>query len=284
MDILSLYQGKTYKGSLSNESKSFLNPIHNYIKEEFSKGIPTIESSAIAYPELQTSMANIRSRIYENVSIKGFLFPILEEWNVDTNDVYVDLFRLRCVPNGFHTLECAKSVQYIHRDPWYANPQNQINLWLPITNVELGSGFSLYPSYFEKPISNNSSLFEYEHWKETGGFQTNTTHPRIGEKIFPQPLVEVNDPNPLSVYGDFGDYFIFASHHLHGTNDNTQGYSRFTLEVRFVIGEHTEQHLGPKNIDNESQGTTLFDMKHLLTGEILPSEVIQSYVNESALL
>ncbi|MCW7466801.1 hypothetical protein ND864_13870 [Leptospira levettii] len=284
MDILSLYEGNTYQGSLSNESKSFLNPIHNYINEEFSNGIPTLVSSEISYPELQSSMAKIRSRIYENVSIKGFLFPILEEWKVDTNDVYVDLFRLRCVPNGFHTLEGAKSVQYIHRDPWYANPQNQINLWIPITKVELGSGFSLYPSYFRKPIQNNSSLFQYEHWKKTGGFQTSMTHPRISEKVFPKPSLEVKDPNPLSVYGDFGDYFIFASHHLHGTNDNTQGCSRFSLEVRLVIGEHTKGHIGPKNVDNQSQGTTLYEMKHLMSGGILATEIIQSYVKGSALL
>lgn len=284
MDILSLYEGRTSFGTLSNESKAFLNPIHKYIREEFSSGDPTLLSSNISFETLQISMAKIRSRIYKNRSIKGFLVPILEEWNLDPKDIYVDLFRLRCVPNGFHLLEGAESVQYIHRDSWYANPENQINLWIPITKVELGSGFSLYPSYFKKPILNNSSLFLYDHWKETGGFQTSSTHPRLREKIFPKPLEKVSDPHPISVFGDFGDYFIFASHHLHGTSDNTQGYSRFSLEVRFVLGEHVKHHLGPKNWDNGSQGTTLYDMKQLETGAILPSEVIQSYVNQSALL
>ncbi|TGM33716.1 hypothetical protein [Leptospira biflexa] len=283
MDIQSLYEGKTTFGKLSKESKSYLYPIHKYIQDEFPKGNPSIVTSQIPYLQLQNSMFQIRNRIYQDQSIPKFLYPILEEWNVDLNDVYVDLLRLRCVPNGFHNLEGTESVQFLHRDPWYANPENQINIWIPITKVELGSGFSLYPSYFLNPVENNSHLFDYEHWNETGGFQTSSNHPKISEKIFPKPSVSISDPNPLSVSGDFGDYFIFASHHLHGTSDNTQGYSRFSLEVRFVIGEHIKHHLGPKNIDNASSGTTLYEMKQLITGEIMPTDLIQSYVKESAL-
>lgn len=284
MDIKSLYDGKTYFGNLCKESKSYLNTILQYIQDEFQAGDPCIITSQIPYLQLQNSMARIRSKIYENHSIPKFLFPILEEWNVDPNDVYLDLLRLRCVPNGFHLMQGAESVQYIHRDSWYANPENQINLWIPITKVELGSGFSLYPSYFKKSIQNNSSMFLYDHWLETGGFQTSATHPRIGEKIFPKPTEQVSDPNVLSVSGDFGDYFLFASHHLHGTNDNTQGYSRFSLEVRLVIGDHIKNHIGPINYDNGSKGSTLYEMKQLLEGKVLPIEVIQSYVKSSALL
>lgn len=283
MEINSLYEGKTHFGKLTKESKSYLTPIHKYIQYEFPSGDPCLLTSQIPYPQLQKGMAKIRSKIYENHSISKFLFPILDEWNLDPNDVYLDLLRLRCVPNGFHQLEGAESVQYIHRDPWYANPENQINLWLPITKVELGSGFSLYPFYFKNPIENNSHSFDYRHWMETGGFQTSYHHPKIGEKIFPKPSKPVSDPNPLSVAGDFGDYFIFASHHLHGTNDNTQGHSRFSLEVRLVIGEHIKNKIGPKNIDNGSKGTTLYEMKQLVTGEVLPTEVIESFVNQSGL-
>ncbi|TGL70697.1 hypothetical protein [Leptospira jelokensis] len=284
MEIISLYEGHTDFGKLSQRSKTNLNPIHQYIQDEFQTGDPCLLSSQMPFLQLQNVMAKIRHKIYENHSIANFLIPILEEWNVDPNDVYVDLFRLRCVPNGFHQMEGAESVQFLHRDPWYANPENQINLWLPITKVELGSGFSLYPSYFLNPVENNSHSFDYEHWIETGGFQTSSDHPKIGEKVFPKPTSPVSDPNPLSVAGDFGDYFIFASHHLHGTNDNSQGYSRFSLEVRFVIGEHIKNQIGPKNIDNASKGTTLYEMKNLVNGEVLPTDVIGSYVRQSVLL
>ncbi|XDD42136.1 hypothetical protein AB3N58_12630 [Leptospira sp. WS60.C2] len=283
MEIETLYSGTTVCGKLNQKSKSFLNPIHTYIKEEFSSGDPCLLSSQIPYDVLQVSMAKIRKRIYENQKIKGFLFPILEDLNLDPEDVYVDLFRLRCVPNEFHLKEEASSVQFLHRDPWYANPQNQINLWVPITKVELGAGFAVYPSYFAKPLENNSHLFDLHHWKETGGFQAYASHPRMSEKVFPRPVGNVQDPDVFSVSGDFGEYFIFSSQHLHGTENNTQGCSRFSLEVRFVVGEHVKKCLSPRNVDNRSKGTTLSEMTQLLSGHVLPDHIIQSYANQSAL-
>lgn len=283
MLLESLFAGETFSGRFPNVSYPFLNTIKQYINEEFSEGDPVVVSSQISYLELVRRMKQIRSRIYEDQSLKLYLFPLFESFGMDPNDVYVDLFRLRCVPNGFHTASGSESVLYIHRDPWYANPENQINLWIPITLVKPGAGFAIYPSYFSTPISNNSHLFDYSHWIETGGFQT-STHSRLAEKVFPKPDTFPNDPHRFSVSGDFGDYFLFSSHHLHGTEENNQGFSRFSLEIRLVLGEAIRNHKGPKNTDNHSTGTTLFDMKQIKTGEILSQDIIQNYVKTSAFL
>ncbi|PJZ44493.1 hypothetical protein [Leptospira brenneri] len=282
MLLESLFVGETFSGKFPNESYPFLNTIKQYINEEFSEGDPVIISSQIPYLALAERMKRIRTRIYQNLSLKNYLFPLFESWGMAPTDVYVDLFRLRCVPDGFHKNEGSLSVLYIHRDSWYANPENQINIWIPITTVRPGAGFILYPSYFDLPISNDSHLFDYSHWMETGGFQE-TTHSRLAEKIFPKPDFSPNDPKRFSVSGGFGDYFLFSSHHLHGTEENNQGFSRFSLEIRFVLGETIRNHRGPKNTDNGSTGTTLYDMPQIITGEKLPDEVIQSYVISSAL-
>ncbi|TGL88710.1 hypothetical protein EHQ68_08710 [Leptospira congkakensis] len=282
MLLESLFAGETFSGKFPKHSFPFLNTIKQYINEEFSEGDPIVVSSAIPYLDLVERMKQIRTRVYENSALKVSLFPLFESFGMDPNDIYVDLFRLRCVPSGFHNAVGSESVLYIHRDSWYANPENQINVWIPITLVKPGAGFILYPSYFQKAIPNNSNLFDYHHWMETGGFQT-TTHSRLAEKVFPRPDLIPEDPNRFSVFGDFGEYFLFSSHHLHGTEENNQGFSRFSLEIRLVLGEAIRNHLGPKNTDNCSTGSTLYDMKNLITGEILPNEVIQSYANASAL-
>lgn len=281
MLLESLFAGETFSGRFPNPSFLFLDTIKQYINEEFSEGNPVVISSQIPYFELVERMKQIRTRIYENHDLRFYLSPLFESFGMDPDDVYADLFRLRCVPNGFHTMSGSEAVLYIHRDPWYANPENQINLWIPITYVKPGAGFAIYPSYFTNAIANNSRLFDYSHWIETGGFQT-STHPRLAEKVFPKPDTFPKDPNRFSVSGNFGDYFLFSSHHLHGTEENHQGFSRFSLEIRFVLGEAIRNHRGPKNMDNHSTGTTLFDMKHLKTGEILSRDIIQSYVMSSA--
>ncbi|TGL39884.1 hypothetical protein [Leptospira perdikensis] len=282
MLLESLFAGETFSGRCPNESFPFLDTIKQYINEEFSEGDPVVVSSQISYFELVERMKQIRTRIYENQSLKLYLFPLFASFGMDSDDLYVDLFRLRCVPSGFHTASGSESVLYIHRDPWYANPENQINLWIPITLVKPGAGFALYPSYFSKAIPNNSHHFDYSHWTETGGFQA-SAHARLAEKVFPKPDFFPEDSKQFSVSGDFGDYFIFSSHHLHGTEENNQGFSRFSLEIRLVLGEAIRNNYGPKNTDNRSTGTTLYEMKHLVTGKPLPTTVIQNYANASVL-
>ncbi|MCW7482762.1 hypothetical protein [Leptospira kanakyensis] len=277
-----LFVGETLSGLFPDPSFPFLKTIKDYINEEFSEGDPVFVSSSIPYLDLASRMEKIRTRIYENLSLKTFLYPLFESSGMDPFDVYVDLFRLRCVPNGFHNQPGSESVLYIHRDSWYANPENQINIWIPITLVNPGAGFTLYPSYFQNPIPNNSHLFDYKHWLETGGFQA-TTHSRLAEKIFPKPNLKPMDPKQFSVSGDFGEYFLFSSHHLHGTEENNLGFSRFSMEIRFVLGSVIRNHFGPENTDNRSTGTTLYEMKNLIDGRILPSEVIQNYVNAAVL-
>lgn len=277
-DILN---GSIFKTSLPSSYHFFLNTILYKIHNYFPEGDPTVISSELEFYELNRRMNLLRKEIYADTEIPKLFIGILQYLKIPVANFYSDLFRLRCVPSFFHTNERAKSVSYLHRDPWYANPQCQLNFWIPLTSVKEGCGFGIYPGYFEKSITNDSDKFDYSHWLQTGGFQANS-HPRLSEKVFPKPIKGIKTEDEISLYGEFGDVLLFSSHHLHGTQNNTMSKSRFTLEIRFVLSDWILDGKGPKNVDNYSKGSTLFEMKNLLTNLPIENSVIWDYVTKSA--
>lgn len=271
--------GEIQKLTLPKSLFPFLDALHSKIKSAFPEGEPELISTGLPFLSLNKRMNDLRASVYADRNIKNKFIPILEYLEIPVDEFYSDLFRLRCVPSFFHKKEGSELVQYLHRDPWYANPQCQLNFWIPLSDVSPGSGFGIYPEYFQKPIQNNSYQFDYNHWLETGGFQANES-PKLQEKIFPKPDRFPDNSISESIYGSFGDVIVFSSHHLHGTQDNVMNRSRFSLEIRFVLKEWIQNKLGPKNLDNFSKGSTLGEMRQIQTDETLDENLIRDYVAE----
>ena len=49
-----------------------------------------------------------------------------------------------------------------HRDTWYSAPFCQINWWMPVYEVTADNCMALHPHYFEPPIKNGSSGYNYQ--------------------------------------------------------------------------------------------------------------------------
>lgn len=221
-------------------------------------------------------MIHLRSQVKDNIVVPTAFFPVWQELGLNPQEIYLDAIRIRCVPDRFQEIEEAGPVAFIHRDPWYANPQCQFNLWIPVYSVPKEAGFRIYPSYFDKPILNNSNRFDYKEWLDAGGFQS-TSKNSVVPQTFPSPQTNPIEPSPLDVFADEGEMFLFSSHHLHGTSPNTSGLARFSLEIRFVLESHLVDGLGPPKIDNQSKGSTLLHMCRLTDSKPVSDQLIKHY-------
>ncbi|TGN20991.1 hypothetical protein [Leptospira idonii] len=257
---------------------SFLSLIQSLVQSSFPEGDPRIISNQLLYEDLSLRMFSLRNRIKEGEDVAEAFFPVWREVGFDPEEIYLDAIRIRCVQNGFQEIEAAKPSAFIHRDPWYANPQCQLNFWIPVYDVMFGSGFRIYPTYFDQAIANDSNLFDYENWIKQGGFQS-LRNQEEGKKIFPSSESIPEEMQPYDVYGNSGELFCFASHHLHGTSPNHSGLARFSLEVRFVLESHLEERLGPDKLDNFSKGNTLRHM-YKLNGKKPVSDVLIKHYEE----
>jgi len=260
----------------------FLENIKSQLESFFPEGDPRLVVGTLSSDALLTRMKQIRDQIMLSQESTELLCPVWQELGFSLEDLYFDAIRIRCVPDRYHENPEAISVSYIHRDPWYANPQCQLNLWIPIYDVKKDAGFRIYPKYFTNPIPNNSNLFDYNEWMEMGGFQANQT-PVGKTRIFPSPKIEPMDNSTIDVFGESGELTLFSSHHLHGTSANVSGIARFSLEVRFVCYSHLEQKKGPLKLDNQSIGSTLIDMKSVKADKKIPLSLIQEYEDFFAL-
>jgi hypothetical protein len=172
-----------------------------------------------------------------------------------------DPLRLRCSLHGRHEGPGTETAYAIHRDTWYANPQCQINFWIPLHDVTEEQTFTFFPHHFNAPIRNTSSAFSYDDWITKRGWQSSKANVAVA---FPLVLEE---PTPGQAFkAKSGDIIVFSASQLHQTIRNDSGITRFSLDFRAVhLGDHG-QGLGAPNVDNGSRPDALRD--YLFPGNV----------------
>ena len=177
----------------------------------------------------------------------------LAELGISAEEFAIDRFRLRGVTPGSQHIEAARAAFYAHRDTWFANPQAQINLWMPLHEVGPENSFGFYPEWFERPAENHSEQFDYDEFLGRGGFQSPQTR-----AIHPHWLIpELPESQPVSLQA--GRLLLFSAAHLHATRPNLSDQTRFSIDLRLVHRGDHQAGRGAPNVDNRCRGCALAD-------------------------
>lgn len=160
-----------------------------------------------------------------------------------------DVVRLRAVTPRMHTLERARAAFAVHRDTWYANPQAQLNVWLPLFDLEASQSFAFYPDRMTEAIENDSGSFDFDEFTAIAGFQGRSG----GRAVYPRAL-ETSSLVAHRFRMCQGQALVFSASHLHGTAPNTSAHTRWSLDVRLVHREDMTEGRGAANVDNQSTG------------------------------
>lgn len=166
--------------------------------------------------------------------------------------------RLRAVTPWGHTIAEAAPAYFPHRDTWFANPAAQVNLWLALHDVAPAQAMVFWPDAFGRVVDNDSAGFDRGSFDQVGGFQAGRGLPQHHPR--PRSLNGVESiGRPLRA----GEAMAFSAAHLHGTQPNTTGETRFSLEVRVVVDEDVTLGRSAPDPDNRSTGSTLSAMRVL---------------------
>tara|TARA_R110002126_G_scaffold279836_1_gene426938 strand:- start:94318 stop:95130 length:813 start_codon:yes stop_codon:yes gene_type:complete len=171
-----------------------------------------------------------------------------------------DVLRLRCSAHNGHLNSAAAHSYAAHRDTWFANPQAQINFWLPLTDVTPQQGFRFYRRYFDRAINNNSDAFDYDDFAQNVGFQSKTQSPA---NAYPTNQDAISNDLGHSFSCNAGDLLIFSAAHLHQPEANATGRTRFSVDFRVVDRDDHSVGRGAPNLDNRSVGSAMQDYMHL---------------------
>lgn len=105
-----------------------------------------------------------------------------------------------------------------HRDSWFSQAVNVVNLWIAVGHVAKENGLLLYPDQYGKPLDAVEGRLSKRHALEA-------------------PLRCVLEP---------GDVLIFHGEHLHSSALNLTNRTRVVLSFRFTVGQPRFAHYGER--------------------------------------
>jgi hypothetical protein len=206
--------------------------------------------------EFYARIGKVRKRLACEELYRKRLFQLLSHHGFTQGEHAVDPVRLRAVTHLGHENPKAAPAYTAHRDSWYANPQAQINWWIPLHAVTEADSFAFYHDLFDKPVPNNSADFDYDEWMANIGWQSTSGKPAV----YPSAQEGSFDPaKGVAFCCGAGDIILFSAAHLHQTMKNASGLTRFSIDFRTVhLGDHSSGK-GAANVDNQSTGDALKD-------------------------
>ena len=157
---------------------------------------------------------------------------MLSDLGCDLERTYFDVPRLRTMAHG-EFMKVGLALQFHpHRDTWFSAPYAQLNWWLPVYEIESDNSMAFHPRYFDVPVENSSSIYDYDVWTRTGRQQAaqqvkkETRAARAAEDLELDPQVRVVTP--------VGGVLLFSAAQLHSTVPNTTERTRFSIDFRTV--------------------------------------------------
>ncbi len=243
------------------ESLSLVNKIQRLIRLEFEiENIRCIHLHADP-DHFFKKIGFLRRKIYLDDSYHAMTFELFEALGFKKNNIAFDPFRLRAITPFGYLNPAAAPIYYPHRDTWYAHPQSLMVLWIPLHDVEEEETFVFYPDYFDKPVANNSEVFDYDQWVKDGPeLKIGWQNPNSGTTaIYPRSDVHFHGGNASGFSCNKASQLLFSGSHYHKTLPLKNDKTRFSIDVRFVHLDDIHQKIEAPNADNRSQGSTLKD-------------------------
>jgi len=152
----------------------------------------------------------------------------------------------------------------------------QTNWWLPIYNFEPQSGMAFHPRYWNQPVTNGSSEFNYYDWNSNGR-KNAAQFVTSDERKQPKAQEEMELEPSITLVPEPGGVILFSAAQMHSTVPNTSGRTRFSIDFRTLHYDDVDNRTGAPNIDSRCTGTSLRDFMRGTDLSRLPEELVAPY-------
>ena len=250
-------------------------------EEAFGTHEPTVAQDGMPAERFVEILAELKPRFIHHPRAKELIAGLLSGLGCDLEKTYFDVPRLRTMAHGEY-LNAGLAYQFHpHRDTWFSAPQQQLNWWLPVYEIEPENSMAFHPQYFDRPVLNSSSEYDYDEWNRTGRRQA-ANQVRKETRKQPRPEEPLELEPDLRIVTPPGGAIVFSGAQLHSTVPNTTNRTRFSIDFRTVNLDDLAEGIGAPNVDSECTGTTLRDFLRASDLEPLPEDVIAMCSNPAA--
>jgi hypothetical protein len=277
-----LYQGQLFVLSPRPSTIALIEHARDMIETAFGGIDPQLAQYEMPVERYVEICAPLKPAFIHNDTTKRLLRAVVEDFGCVLDDTYVDVPRLRMVTSDGYLTSGVGYAHHPHRDTWYSAPMAQLNWWLPIYDIETEQSMAFHPYYFDKPIKNGSSEFNYYEWNAVGR-KGAATQIKADTRKQPKPEEELQHLQPeLRLVPPAGGIVLFSPAHLHSTVPNTSGRARYSIDFRTVNRTDLELGRSAPNLDSHCTGTSLRDFRRGSDASQLPDDLISRYDDESS--
>lgn len=272
-----LYKGDLFVYSPTPAAEAFIAFSRSLIEEAFKGMDPVTAQHELPVEEYVSILKVLKPKFIHHPESKKFLQVILKERGCSPEHTFFDVPRMRSsTSDGYLTSGIAYAF-HPHRDTWYSAPMCQLNWWLPIYDVEPGNVMAFHPHYFEKPVKNGSSEYNYQQWQATSRKEA-AKHIKKDTRKQPKPEEELTLDPQIRIVTPPGGMVVFSAAHLHSSVPNLTGKTRFSIDFRTVNLNDLHALKGAKNLDSDCTGTTMKDYLRVADLDHIPEEIIEKYM------
>ena len=276
-----LYQGQLFVFSPRSSSKALCDHAREMIEGAFGSVDPLRAQYEMPVEQYVEICAPLKPAFIHNDTTRQLVRSVIEDFGGDLEDIYQDVPRLRMVTSDGYLTSGVGFAHHAHRDTWYAAPMAQLNWWLPIYDIASESSMAFHPRYWDTPVKNGSSEFNYYEWNSTGRKDA-AKHIKSDTRKQPKPEEPIEVDPQIRCVVPAGGIVLFAAAQLHSTVPNTSGIARYSIDFRTVSRSDLEHGRSAPNIDSKPRGTSLRDFVRASDREPLPDELIERYDDAEA--
>jgi len=253
VDVQDILNGSISYLTSCIESEHLLNHAKQIVENNFGKNIGDISHKDYQLKDFVEFSTKSKTAFTDGEETQDLMKQLILSRYTDELYPYAiyDKPRIRIIPNSNY-LSSGISYNYKpHRDTWYGGTPEQVNHWMPLSNVTRNSTFYLAPDFFNAKLKNNSEVFDLDTWDHKFRKQA-SSNVKQEDRPHPVPSEEVTENNRYFIVIPIGTEVVFSGHHLHGSGINTTDRVRFSIDYRVVIQKPGYTY--PENIDNKATG------------------------------
>ena len=271
-----LYRGELFAFSPKVSAAELCDLARELSEAAFAPHDPTVAQESLPAERYVEILADLKPKFIHHPRAKELIGRLLSDLGCDLDETYFDVPRLRTMAPVDY-LNAGLAYQFHpHRDTWFSAPQQQLNWWLPVYEVESHNSMAFHPEYFDQPVRNSSADYDYGEWSKTGRLQAAKQVKKETRKQ-PQPEEPLELEPDIRIVTPPGGTLVFSAAQLHSTVPNTTRNTRFSIDFRTVNLKDLADGVGAPNLDSECTGTTLRDFVRASDLEPLPDDVIALY-------
>ena len=163
-----LFAGELFVFSPGANSAALCSHARDMAQEAFAPHDPSVAQDSMTPEDYATILADLKPRFIHHPRAKELIPGMLSDLGCDLERTYFDVPRLRTMAHG-EFMKVGLALQFHpHRDTWFSAPYAQLNWWLPVYEIESDNSMAFHPRYFDEPIENSSSIYDYDDWTQTG--------------------------------------------------------------------------------------------------------------------